>query len=453
MDYYSQCEQMLRSAIAQLGFEVEDKEIINISELIVEAMGGNFRYFHTFEHIIMVSYLTEPLLTLAGLFHDLVYINVDGKIPFNLCPYLTPYVREKQGDLWVKDDLLSEDGDKLLSIILAIFGLNRGENLTKFRGINEFLSGLIASELLREILPLSLITRLLVIIELTIPFRFNSLDDNKSIPYQLQNRLETVNDNFQLGLSQEEVVNTVMLGVKFANLDVSGFASADKIEFLNNTWLLLPETNHTLQNLTDLTIKDYCLALYKTSQFISSLSPHSIFQCYQGYPSITEINNLINQSKLNLDITKFYLNSQLIGLTILWALSTPLSPSLSLSFFFDFSSNTSDKSFSITDYLPLKNFSDNSLSPFVTSEIIPLLKSSYHPPFSPPFPFDNFTLFILQHLSSDDIINIAPSCYLFSQFQLNSSQFLSLFPPSLINSISSAIELLLQDKGKMLIKV
>ena len=86
---------------------------------------------------------------------------------------------------------------------------------------------------------------MVTIIELTIPFR-KIQADQLTIPERLQKKLESVNSNFQIGLTSEEIVTTITQAVELVNLDVSGFGLAKVEDFINNTWLLLPEANHCL---------------------------------------------------------------------------------------------------------------------------------------------------------------------------------------------------------------
>ncbi len=168
-DYFNQCRQILRRVLKQLDCEINDHYLNNISQIIVDTMGGNHRYFHTFDHILMVSKSDDPLIILAALFHDLVYLQVDQQIRFNLASYLNPFIQEINGNFFLNSTVNKQE--KELDIVLQIFNLNRGDNLSSFRGINEFISALSAAIILSSYLPLKIITRLITIIELTIPFR------------------------------------------------------------------------------------------------------------------------------------------------------------------------------------------------------------------------------------------------------------------------------------------
>lgn len=82
-------------------------------------------------------------------------------------------------------------------------------------GQNEFISALLASDMLNEKgLPLKRIAQVATIIEATIPF----IPNNKFA--ELEQRLSSVNEKFELGLTQEEIKETFRAAVFTANKDV-----------------------------------------------------------------------------------------------------------------------------------------------------------------------------------------------------------------------------------------
>lgn len=444
-DYYLQCQEILRNAMSKLGFPLPEDKICEISELITDTMGGINRYFHNFEHLLMFADHEDPMIIIAGLFHDLVYVQVDRNIPFNLTAYLTPFIQEKSGCFLIKS--YPQSDSKYLEIALDIFGLNFGDNLSNFRGQNEFLSALCTAQILDVHLPLSMIVRLMTIIELTIPFR--AKENNLTPPEQLEIRLRKVNQKFQLNLSESEIIFTINEGVKLANLDVSGFAVKNVKDFLQNTWLLLPETNHFLHQQCLYTIKELVVALIKTSKFISSLYPEIIFHHYHNYPPQTDYNLLIQNSKFNLDITRYYFLYQIISLGILQGLINRFTTSLSLSFFFPSRCEVLDNYSSLIHFLPRVNFPKFS-SDSQEFQIINLLSYRFE---IPPFPYDdlgNFVIFIVHNLTLNNTITLIDQCYLFFDNKIDHNLFLKQFPDDLINTIADAIAVFLETKRKQL---
>ncbi|WP_324281802.1 hypothetical protein VKI22_13005 [Cyanobacterium aponinum UTEX 3221] len=433
-DYYDQCQEILTDATSRLGFPLGDDKICEISSLITEAMGGNYRCFHNFEHLLMFKDQEDPIITIAGLFHDLVYIQVDRKITFNLTVYLAPLIQERIDGLYIKSR--QNKKDKYLEIILKIFGLNIDDNLSNFRGHNEFLSALCTAQILDNSLPLTVIVRIVTIIELTIPFR--QLENNISISQQLEKRLSKVNQQFQLGLKNDEIILTIIQGVKLANLDVSGFASTNVKDFINNTWLLLPETNHILNDQYHYLIKDCCIALIKTTKFIQCLFPENIFHCYHDYPSSDAYESLINRSKYNLNIAQYYFAYHIIGLSILQAFISRFTFSLPLSFFFPHKSNSSKNNSSFIDYIiPVnkKNIIPNSVEDIVSN----LISAEFQPSFFPYNDLGNFVILIFNYLTLKDSLIFIDKCLLFFEGEICQDDFLNLFPSPLIKIIEDAI--------------
>ena len=87
---YLQCLERLIWAIDRLKVEVEPSELARIAELIVQPMTGPWRFFHTPEHIFDVGGNEDAIEVLAALFHDIVYVQVDRSINFNVSYYITP---------------------------------------------------------------------------------------------------------------------------------------------------------------------------------------------------------------------------------------------------------------------------------------------------------------------------------------------------------------------------
>lgn len=443
-----QCRHIFQSAMTALGFSLTEEKIEEISELIMEGLAGKWRNFHTFDHILMLTNTGDSLITLAGLFHDLVYLQIDDQIPFNYTPYLNPFIVEKKDGFLIKSSPIYQDNCFL--IVLKIFDLNLGDSLSQFKGQNEFLSALMAAKVLQPYLPLSLITRIVTMIELTIPFR-KSKKENETIPQQLQKRLEIVNQEFNLDLSQDDIITTIRQAVKLANLDVSGFGASNIKDFLKNTWLLLPETNHCLYDSQKYTIEDYRFALENTNKFINLISPNLVFNRYHNEPDFSTFQELLNNCKNNLDISRLYLQIKLTSIAILEALSLYFCPNIPLNFFWNVSSDINLKCSSIFDFLPpiLPYQSQNYLEKLIVDLLIFECQGNFFPDIS----HSLFTIFILHYISFETVVKYKSQCDKFFTRQLTPQDFLSGFPPSLISIISGSIEQLLQQKQQLIITI
>ncbi len=325
---YQQCLDKLIWATEQLKVEVAPTQLSKIAKLIVKTMTGPWRYFHSTKHIFEVGGSTDAIEVLAALFHDIVYVQIDGSVNFNLTYYLAPFIEEDRGDLFIR-----KPGelpcDVSFEIVGAIFDFVPGQVLFPLAGQNEFLSAVVAAKVLESCLSPRLIVEIAACIEATIPFRSKS-ESGLSPSELLHQRLMSTNNQFDLQLTDEEIIQTVKRSVRVANRDVGGFANPSAAVFLANTWTLLPETNHNLQKSGSYTVRDYRLAIQKMAGFMNFLKPELVFREFQGEPDEKTYPGLVEQAKKNIEVGRLYLESKLVTNAILEALSLRLGQDVSL---------------------------------------------------------------------------------------------------------------------------
>ncbi len=314
-----QCSAKLIGSFQKLGYEIPQSELERITKILVQTMTDTWRYFHTVDHILMVGNSDHPLEVLAALFHDWIYVQVDGKINFNLTYYLTPFIEEDSQNQYKIKEESHLPQDLTFEVVLAIFDLKKGQELSQYLGQNEFLSALAAAKILEPFLPLSILAQIVTIIEATIPFRGNS-EEGFTPSEVLYQRLKLANNNFNLGLSLEEIEDTIKQSVRLSNRDVSSFGAENSADFLDNTWKLLPETNHNLTNIHSFTIQDYRIAIQKMESFVYSVNPELVFSQFNDYPSSNDYGNILIRVRKNLTIGKLYLTCKLIAISFLEAI-------------------------------------------------------------------------------------------------------------------------------------
>ncbi|MGK7921157.1 MAG: hypothetical protein AB4080_14230 [Trichodesmium sp.] len=325
---YQQCLEKLHWATQELEVEVAPEKLAEIAELIVQPMTGPWRYFHTPNHIFEVGGSEDAIEVLAALFHDVVYIQVDHSVNFNLSYYIAPYVQEAQGKLKIreKNEL---PNDHIFEMVTSIFGFAAGEFLLPFGGQNEFMSAVVAAKAMESFLTPKHLFEIIACIQATIPFQPIS-QDGLNATERLYQKLQKTNSKFNINLTNAELDKTIKKTVRLSNRDVSGFGSPSSI-FLDNTWNLLPETNHNLANGNSYTVCEYRTALGKTEGFISYLNPELIFRKFDGEPDDQTYQNWVNQAKKNIEIAKVYLASKIFTLTFIEALSMRLGLNIPLS--------------------------------------------------------------------------------------------------------------------------
>ncbi|MEG4322574.1 MULTISPECIES: hypothetical protein [unclassified Microcoleus] len=324
---YLQCLERLIWAIDRLKVEVEPSELARIAELIVQPMTGPWRFFHTPEHIFDVGGNEDAIEVLAALFHDIVYVQVDRSINFNVSYYITPVTKEVNKQLQIREQ--SElSADATFEMVMLVFGFVPGEVLNPFGGQNEFLSALVAAKSLEPFLKREQLLQISACIEATIPFR--SADGGITVSQRLYDRLQAINSLFNLSLTDEQMRETVKKAVRISNRDVISFSHQSSAHFLANTWNLLPETNHNLTCCGFYTVRDYRVALLKMEGFLSYLKPEVIFRQFEGYPDDRTYQRWETTAKYNLEIAKLYLGCKLAAIALLEALSSGLGLDVSL---------------------------------------------------------------------------------------------------------------------------
>jgi len=336
-DAYTECLRRLQRASLQIQLDAPEAELARISELVVQPLTGQWRQFHTIEHIFEVGGDDDPLEMVAALFHDVVYIQVDLSINFNLARYITPFVRElKPVREGVAEGLVVRErqdlgNDRMFDLVSTIFGIAPGDRLDPQAGQNEFLSALVAAKVLEGVFPAGAIAQIVACVEATIPFRAAPAEGPESCGARLHQRLCTANESLSLGLDSATLHAATRRAVRLANRDVEGFASPNPAEFLDNTWNLLPETNHALLTSTAYTVRDYRLSLQRMRGFLHHLDAGAVFRRFADEPTDAVHRERVERVTQNLSIASRYLGAKLVTIAFLEALSMRIGPDMPLS--------------------------------------------------------------------------------------------------------------------------
>ncbi|MBD1827092.1 hypothetical protein NDI47_03175 [Microcoleus vaginatus GB1-A2] len=444
------CLDGLASSIEQLGGRVDIAKLEEIAELIIQTMRGPWRYFHTSEHIFEVGGSVDPIEVLAALFHDLVYVQVDQGVSFNISSALSPFVKEVRSQLVIRDETELPD-DAMYHLVASVFGFIPGKTLSPFAGQNEFLSAVIAAKCLEPFLPASTIAEIAACIEATIPFRPLSPSGLSAIEL-LHQRLVSANRDFNLGWSDAQTVEIVKRAVRLANRDVENFASPNSSNFLDNTWNLMPETNHELGNANLYTVAGYRRSLQKMEGFLKFLKPELVFQQFMQEPDDATYANLIARTRKNIEVAKLYLAIKLITIAILEALSYRLGRDIPLSTMMGELRAPGSKTAVLEDYLPNKLIA-YPLESQLEREVLNLLavgrnqESRYDIKNSP------VATFIIKSIGFAETENFLKKAQDFFADPNSSEEFLSYCSPDVIDTISSGVMKLFDSRKMALGKV
>lgn len=310
---------LLDRALRQLGAEVDPAAVEHIGVLVNRAMSAQQRSFHTPEHIFDLADPTDPHVTLAALFHDVVYFQVDHGFSREIDELLEPYIEVEASEVRVSRNIAPDD--RAFHGCAAVFGVQPGSVLHPFGGLNEFLSALVMDLLLEGTVGDVDLLIATASIEATIPFRGANAEGVRP-PELLASRLEQTNAAFGLGLSDSELRDAINAAVRFANRDVHNFAEEDVAHFLDNTWKLLPESNPSLRFSGIYSIRSYGTALHKMHGFLSMLKAETVFHRYGDVPDAAEYTSLLERTTRNLRISCRYLGIKLVSAALLDALAS-----------------------------------------------------------------------------------------------------------------------------------
>ena len=444
------CLDCLVSSIEQLGGRVEIAKLEQIAELIIQTMRGPWRYFHTSEHIFEVGGSVDPIEVLAALFHDLVYVQVDQGVGFNISSALCPFVKEVRSQLVIRDEA-ELPKDAMYQLVASVFGFVPGQILSPFAGQNEFLSAIIAGKSLEPFLPASTIAQIAACIEATIPFRVVSASGLRAIEL-LHQRLVSVNRDFNLGWSDAETAEIVKRSVRLANRDVENFASPNSSNFLDNTWNLMPETNHELSNVNSYTVGGYRRSLQKMEGFLNFLKPELVFQHFMQEPDDETYTNLIATTRHNIAVAKLYLGVKLITIAILEALAHRLGRDIPLSTMMGELRVPGFKTSVLEDYLPDKKIA-YPLDSQLQKEVLDLLEIGRNQ--ESPYDIKNspVSTFIIKSIGFAETEKFLDKAKEFFAGHLASEDFLSYCDPDVVETISSGVMKLFESRKTALGKV
>jgi hypothetical protein len=322
--YQSAFGVKLKQSFAVLGVTVEHETLQELAAILVDCMTGRYRSFHTPDHILQVAEGGDAIEVLAALFHDVVYIQVDSCIPAAVQTLLMPFCAAPSQSLKPLAELL-QDPD--FDLVTTIFEIERQEEVLPQQ--NEFLSAIVAVKCLKPFLDSAHLAQVTACIEATIPFRV-CVKEGIAPSDRLYHNLCRANEKFGLGLSPEALIEATKRSVRLANRDVKNFADVKASSFLDNTWKLLPETNPPLRNPQSYTPLQYRFALQKMVGFMDFLAPDLVFRQFQGEPSPTEYQEMLDRAEKNIEVARLYLKAKLVALAFVEALSHPQRQSIPL---------------------------------------------------------------------------------------------------------------------------
>ncbi len=343
---------LFREAFQALSAPVPMVEVERLAMLVHRSLDTPSRAYHTSNHVLPLCAEMRPRQVLAALFHDVVYCQLDGGFPSHAAALLGDVTRAEDGRLIVQD--IPPD-DTVLASCAAIFGVKAGYTLPPLRGMNEFLSAVLAARLLQPHLAVADLLAVVACIEATIPFRPPSAGEGTAADV-LARRLFAESGARMPDMAEADrrayVAAVVCEAVLLANRDVSGFADPDAGHFLASTWLLITEFNAPLAAVGVYSLREYRDALMNMALFLGSLNPAHIFQGYEGCPDADRLVQLSQAARRNIRFSCDYLDAKIAAIAVLEALALCTGEDCPVSMFLGDLRSTQGRPDRVEDHLP-----------------------------------------------------------------------------------------------------
>ncbi len=428
-------------AFDQLGARPVPKTVEEAAVMVHKAMTLHARNYHTLEHVFSFIQSKDPINTLAAMYHDLVYYQVDRGFLPEIRKIVSPYVIEKDGHIYLRKTLPKRD--RIFSLILSIFGLTSQSNISDFNGLNEFLSALVMGKQLQDVIDEKDLLKVSICIEASIPFRDKDYYDT------LEARVRATCAQSKISLDETEVVTSIKRAVMFANKDVESFAETNASEFLVATWKLLPETNEALRARDVYTIREFRRALEKTEKFLSVLDPENVFHNYQDTPAEDTFQEMAARVRSNLVIAREYLRVKLLTLAILEALAEATGGDAPLTLFMGEPPMVAGGSKRLEDYLPETAELTEERS---KSTVYKMLETGRMGEASFDLNTSPLSLFLYRQLNSGELDKFLALAHQMFAGDIQPDNFLMGLPPAIVNPVAEASAAMVSTRRSTLLK-
>jgi len=303
----------LMGVVESMHLRCEPADVEKTAVMVHRVMSYQARQFHTLDHVFGFLDGADGITTLAAVFHDLIYYQVDDGLPSEVASLLDAYVECRGSEFLLRTDVPAED--PIFLLCSGVFGYKPGDRLRLLGGLNEYLSALVMAALLHAHLDPKDIAATAACIEASIPFRSPDAE-GLDVGQSLERRLRALATSGRLDADEGAIHAMVHRAIDFGNRDVQDFALDDPGGFLANTWKLLPESNASLRSKGTFSVREYRRALQKMLGFFRSLDPDSIAHSYRGSPDEATMRRLSETTRRNLGYAQTYMRAKLLAVAL-----------------------------------------------------------------------------------------------------------------------------------------
>jgi hypothetical protein len=440
--------ELLDRTFKDLKIPISLDRIEQLAITVHNAMSAHSRYYHNLEHVFDFSDPTDPIVHIAALFHDIVYYQVDMGFSSEIEPVILPYVTVQNDEFTLAEK--DRESDSQYHLVLAIFDLRPAQKIHTNAGLNEFLSALVMTKMLGDLLPARELVKALVCIEATIPFRGIDAQGRRHFEV-LEERLTRISQDCGFTCSRSEIENILRRAVLFSNQDVQTFAEPNVARFLDITWKLLPEMNSALRSRGIYSVRDYRIAIQKMEGFLSNLNPDSVFGYYKDTPPAEVYEKMRLLAQHNITIASRYLRIKLISIGILEGIAEYSGGDAPISLFIGDIPYADTKTRRLDDFLP-----DVPVPATLGTEeieIFQLLKIGRDS--ESPFDLRNspLSLFVYLSLPKEQVDTLYEFSRKYFKNQISLSEYLASIPRHLLTSIAQACAMMAYTRRERLLQL
>jgi hypothetical protein len=260
-----------------------------------------------------------------------------------------------------------------------------------------------------------------------------------------------LNQELSLGLTEQDLIDSVKRSVRLSNRDVENFSSQHPAQFLDETWNLIPETNHDLLRANAYTVKQYRISLQKMEGFLNFLSPQLVFKQFLDEPSDAHFKFLNEKTERNIRIARLYLGMKLTSIGVLEALSLRLGEDVSISMMMGELPQEGKTLKTMASFLPDITNIDMIMSDD-EKEVLSLLEEGRHLNTSYDLKNSPIAAYMLKSIGFEKMKGLLKANKAFFSGEISAEQLITQCPSKIIQDVNNSI-LCLFDERKMSLNI